>query len=177
MSMRLQRVFAAALAGLALALLGTAARAQELPEYRLKAAFIYNFITFTEWPAETGATLQLCVHGQDPFAGEIDGLDGKVANGRTVVLQRRTGTDALRGCQVVFIAASAQPELPRVLDALRGRPVLTIADSGGAMRRGVAINMNVAGGKVTFEANVQAARSHGLTLSSKLLRLATEVQQ
>jgi hypothetical protein len=161
----------------ALGLLASPARADELPEYRLKAAFIYNFIAFTEWPSDTGPTLNLCIHGQDPFGAEIDGLQGKVAQGRSIALQRKASIDALRGCQVVFIAASAQEHLPKVLDALRGQPVLTVADSAGAMRRGVALNMNVVAGKVTFEANVQAARAVSLALSSKLLRLATEVQQ
>lgn len=163
--------------GALLAVLCGSARAQELPEYRLKAAFIYNFIAFTEWPADTGATLNLCVFGQDPFGAELEGLEGKAVNGRSIALQRRPGIEALRGCQVLFVALSAQDQLPRVLDALRGHAVLTIADSPGAMRRGVALNMNLASGRVTFEANAQAARSHGLSLSSKLLRLATEVQQ
>jgi YfiR/HmsC-like len=174
---RALRRVALSMAAAALALFGANARADELPEYRLKAAFIYNFIAFTEWPADAGATLNVCIHGQDPFAGEIDGLQGKTVGSRSIALQRKAGIDALRGCQVVFIAASAQEQLPRVLEALRGQTVLTIADSAGAMRRGVALNMNVAGGKVTFEANTAAARAGSISLSSKLLRLATEVQQ
>ncbi|MFO1288818.1 MAG: YfiR family protein [Rubrivivax sp.] len=152
-------------------------RANELPEYRLKAAFIYNFLVFAEWPPETGSTLNLCIHGKDPFGAEIDGLQGKVANGRTVAVQRKGAGESLKNCQAVFIAPSMIDGLARVLDSLRGLPVLTLADSPGAMHRGVALNMNVAQGKVTFEANLQAARAAGLGLSSKLLRLATEVQQ
>jgi hypothetical protein len=177
MIVRVLRRVALSLAAAALALLGANARADELPEYRLKAAFIYNFIAFTEWPADAGATLNVCIHGQDPFGAEIDGLQGKTVGSRSIALQRKAGLDALRGCQVVFIAPSAQEQLPRVLGALGGQTVLTIADSPGAMRRGVALNMNVAGGKVTFEANMAAARSGAISLSSKLLRLATEVQQ
>jgi hypothetical protein len=153
------------------------AQATELPEYRLKAAFLFNFIAFTEWPATTGSTLNLCIHGNDPFGSDLDGLQGKPTSGRTIALQRNVRVDQLRTCQVVFIAASAQDHLPRVFEALRGQPTLTVADSPGAMRRGVALNMNVAGGKVSFEANVVAARAASLTLSSKLLRLATEVEQ
>ena len=161
----------------ALALLAPHARAEELPEYRLKAAFVYNFIAFTDWPAEVAPTLNLCIVGTDPFGADIDGLNGKTAQGRTIAVQRKPVHDSLRSCQVVFITTSAIEQLPRVLDALRGQPVLTVADSPGAMRRGVALNMNVAQGKVSFEANLQAARAHSLALSSKLLRLATEVQQ
>lgn len=165
----------------ALALIGALCMAApshaELPEYRLKAAFVYNFIVYTEWPPATGSPLNLCLHGGDPFGREIDALQGKVVAGRTIAVLRRPAVESLRDCQVVFIAAASIDNLPRALDSLRGRPVLALADSPGAMRRGVALNMNVTDGKVTFEANLQAARGAGLDLSSKLLRLATEVLQ
>jgi hypothetical protein len=121
--------------------------------------------------------LNVCVHGDDPFGGEIDGLQGKSAGGRSLAVNRRAAGEPLRDCHIVFIAASMIDHLPRVLDSLRGRPVLTVADSAGAMRRGVMLNMKMAQGKITFEANLQAARGAGLDLSSKLLRLAVEVQQ
>jgi hypothetical protein len=149
----------------------------DLPEYRLKAAFIYNFMVYAEFPAGTPSTLNLCIHGADPFGTEIDGLQDKVAAGRTIAVLRKVAGESLKDCQVVFIAAPTNGSLPRVLESLSGLPILTVADSPGAMRRGVALNMTVAQGKITFEANLQAARKAGINLSSKLLRLATEVQQ
>jgi hypothetical protein len=166
---------AVAVAALLLAAWG--ARAADLPEYRLKAAIVYNFIAFTEWPAEVGTTLDLCIHGKDPFGAEIDGLNGRAVGNRSIVLRRTGPGDTLKNCQVVFVTTSAIDSLPRLLDSLRDRPVLTVADSPGAMRRGVILNMNLAQDRVAFEANLQAARSAGLLLSSKLLRLATEVLQ
>jgi hypothetical protein len=83
----------------------------------------------------------------------------------------------LAGCQIVYIAPAAIASLPRVLEAVRGSPVLTVADSAGSARLGVALNMAVAANRITFEANLGAARSAGLNLSSKLLHLATEVIQ
>lgn len=167
-----------AAAALALCAWAPAARAADaLPEYRLKAAFLYNFALFTEWPAGVGATLQLCVLGTDPFGGELDGLQGKAVGERSLAVQRKTGIDGLKGCQIVFVAPAAVAQLPRVLDALEGQAVLTVADSAGAARQGVALNMAVNQNKVTFEANLKAARAAKLNLSSKLLRLATEVIQ
>jgi len=151
--------------------------ADELPEYRLKAAFLYNFALFTEWPAEVGSTVTLCIHGNDPFGKEIDGLNGKAVGGRSIAVRRDVHLQALPECQIVFVATSAAGDLPRVLDELRDKPVLTVADSQGAGRRGVVLNMAVAQNKITFEANLQAARAVRLNLSSKLLRLATEVFQ
>ena len=161
----------------ALLLFAPPAQGDDLPEYRLKAAFVYNFIVYTEWPVEKNATLNVCILGTDPFGPEIDGLQGKVVAGRNIAVQRKAAGEPFSNCQVVFIPASAMQNLPRLLEGLRGQPVLTVADTPGAMRQGVALNMAVSQGKVTFEANLQAARSAGLTLSSKLLRLATEVRQ
>jgi hypothetical protein len=166
------------LLALALGLGVSGARAaDDLPEYRLKAAFLYNFALFTEWPADVGNTLRLCVLGADPFGSELDGLQGKAVGERSITLQRKAGIEGLKGCQIVFIAPAAAGQLPRALEALEGQTVLTVADSPGAARQGVALNMAVVQNKVSFEANLRAARAAKVNLSSKLLRLATEVIQ
>jgi len=147
-------------------------------EYALKAAFIYNFAVFSEWPAETGNTLTLCVFGGDPFGEELDKLQGRNTGRQTLAVRRVGGLDGLKNCQIVFVAAPAIGSLERVLASLAGLPVLVVADSPGAMRQGAILNMaKTDEGKITFEANLAAARSRGLYLSSKLLRLATEVRQ
>ena len=165
------------LALLALLPLAPVARADDVSEYRLKAAFMYNFALFTEWPLEVGALLNVCIHGPDPFGKDIDELQGKAVGGRSLAVQRKAVGESLGSCQVVYIAPQAIVNLPRVLDGVRGRPVLTVADSSGAVRQGVMLNMAVAQNRIAFEANLVAARAAGLHLSSKLLRLATEVQQ
>jgi hypothetical protein len=162
---------------LALLWCAASARAEEFPEYRLKAAFLFNFMVYTDWPAEAGSTLNLCIYGADPFGSDVDGLQGKTVGNRSVAVLRRAAGESLDACQVVFISAAAIDALPLVLASVRGRPVLTVADSPGAARRGVALNMNVLQGRVSFEANLPAARSGRLNLSSKLLRLATQVIQ
>ncbi len=154
-----------------------AAVAAELTEYQLKAAFLYNFVVFTEWPTEVGTTLNLCILGPDPFGDEINELHGKAVGNRSLVLQRKTVGESVKSCQIVFISAPAHRNIPRVLDELRDKPVLTVAESLGAGRLGVALNMAVVQNRITFEASQAAARSARLTLSSKLLRLATEVHQ
>jgi hypothetical protein len=165
---------------LALALLSwpfKLAQSVELSEYQLKAAFIYNFAVFTEWPAEVGTPLNLCILGPDPFGDEINDLQGKAVGNRTLAVLRKTTNQSISNCHIVFITAQAFRNLPRVLDEIRDRPILTVADSEGAAKRGVALNMAVTQNRITFEASQAAARSNRLTLSSKLLRLATEVYQ
>ena len=151
--------------------------AGNLAEYQRKAAYLYNFVTFDEWPVEMGNTLNLCVYDPGPFGEELDKLQGKYVGGRNLAVKRVNSEDGLGNCQVVFITRPVIGNLPRVLDNLSGSPVLTVADTPGAARQGVTLNMETEQGRVTFAANLGAARSNSLGLSSKLLRLATEVYQ
>jgi hypothetical protein len=162
-----------------LVLLGCASHAvaNNLAEYRVKAGFLANFAAFTEWPAEVGNTLNLCVYGPDPFGEDLDTLQGRSIGGRSIVVTRVVSVDVLGNCQVVFISRPVIDNLQRVLDTLAGKPVLTVADSPGVMRQGVILNMGTKQSKVTFEANLAAARGNRLNLSSKLLNLASEVRQ
>ena len=152
-------------------------RADTPEEYRLKVAFIYNFVSFTEWPAGLGDTLNLCIYGADPFGEELDKLQGRSVAGRILVVRRMTSMESLATCQIVFIARPMMTNLPRLLENLKGKPVLTISDSAGAARQGVALNMITEQNKIQFEANQGSTRDNGLVLSSKLLRLAKEVYQ
>lgn len=151
--------------------------AETLAEYQIKAAFLYNFLAFTEWPAEVGNTINLCVYGPDPFGENLDKMQGKSVGARSLAVRRVNSVDGLQGCQVVFITHPVIGNLRRVLDNLGDRPVLTVADSQDAALQGVALNMSMDQNKVTFEANLAAARANRLNLSSKLLRLATKVFQ
>lgn len=162
-----------------LVLLGFASQAiaDNLAEYRVKAGFLANFAAFTEWPADAGNTLNLCVYGPDPFGEDLDTLQGRSIVGRSLVVTRVVSVDMLGNCQIVFITRPVIDNLQRVLDTLSGKPVLTVADSPGAMRQGVILNMGTKQNRVTFEANLAAARGNRLKLSSKLLNLASEVRQ
>lgn len=155
--------------------LGHVACAEGSAEYRIKAAFLGNFIAYTEWPDSVGDTLNLCIYGPDPFGDNLDKLKGKAIGHRSVALRRVNSVDGLGSCQIVFITTTVIGNLPRVLDSTSGKPVLVVADSPGAAHRGAAINMEMDASKVTFEANVAAARGNGLTLSANMLRLAVEV--
>lgn len=154
---------------------GPPVQADNLAEYRLKAAFLYNFISFTEWPVGLGNILNLCVYGPDPFGEDLDKLQGRSVTGRSLVVLRTNSLDVLSNCQVVFITHPVIANLPRVLDNLSGKPVLIVADTLGAARQGVALNMATEQNKILFEANLGAAHNNGLVLSSKLLRLAKEI--
>jgi len=150
---------------------------EALTEYQIKAAFLYNFTTFTEWPNKQNTQLNLCTFHTNPFGKYLYELQNQKAGAKTISVYHITDLEELDKCQAVFISRTATKRLPEILDKLHNRPVLTISDSPSTIQQGVILNMITLQNKVTFEANLAAARRNDLMLSSKLLRLATEVIQ
>ena len=92
------------------------AEANVMTEYQLKAAYLYNFITFTEWPIDPDSTLTLCIYGPDPFGADIDKFQGQNVNGHEVRLLRTSSADQLQGCQIVFISSAViSASRPKIL--------------------------------------------------------------
>lgn len=174
---RVVNVLRGLLAGAGLAVIASLAPATSLPEYQLKAAFLYNFANFTEWPASVGATIQLCVYGPDPFGAFLDDMDGAKLGSRKIAVRRTNQFDALAGCNLVFVATPALASLPRIVEAAKGKPLLTVVEGGEQPGRGAAITLTLDSSRVAFEVNMAAVRDANLTLSSKLLRLARDVRQ
>lgn len=146
-----------------------------VPEYQLKAAFLYNFATFTDWPPTAATQMTVCVLGRDPFGAALDALNGKTVQGAALSTRRIATTEEARECRVLFIGAESGVDLAATLSALKGRPVLTIAEDKNAMRQGAMIGLVSDGERVAFDINTAAARDGGLALSSKLLRLARQL--
>jgi len=163
----------------ALALLvGLAASAAPSPtEYQVKAAFIYNFTQFVEWPssayATTNAPLVIGIVGDDPFDKTLDDLiRGEVVRGHPLVLKRLSAAEDLRSCHLLFISRSEQERWPAIFDQLKGRPVLLVGDSDGFAQQGGVVNFFIENKAVKMEINKLAADQAGLHISSKLFNLA-----
>jgi hypothetical protein len=148
---------------------------EQAPEYVLKAAFIYNFAGFTEWPPGTGNTLNVCIAGKNPFGSALDSLEGKLLGNRRFAIKPLTAGESPRSCQILFIGASEPAETGRLLEEIKGAPVLTITEGNHAADQGVMINLLMDQRKIAFEVNLEAARRARLDISSKLLRLARRV--
>ena len=173
MSRRLLRIALLSLCGL---LAHDAARAQNLDEYAVKAAFLLNFAAFTEWPESVGNELVLCVVGVDPFGVQLDKLAGRRIGARALAIRRVAGLDEGSTCQIVFIARNQAGHAPHLIERAARSATLTVADSEGLSQQGVMINMSLRAERVAFEINASAAKRAGLAISSKLLRLAETVQ-
>ncbi|MDP2225540.1 YfiR family protein [Nitrosomonas sp.] len=155
----------------------SAAMADKIIEYQVKAAFIYNFIAFTHWPDSTSQTINLCIYGEDYFGQEIDKLQNRSINNRHIKVARIADLDQLKACQVIFFSKSVSGQLLSILNDLQNEPILTLADSPNATAQGIAINMSLVNEKIVFEINLTKARASGLDISSKLLQLAVKVHQ
>lgn len=170
MAWRLSTLIVASLLG------GAQAGAQAVQnEYDVKAAFIYNFTKYIEWPpsALPGNTpIVIGIVGRDPFGRSIDELlQGKSVSGRSLRVRRLNwGDDEITSCHVLFISSGSFD--PVRLAKLRGRPILTIGESPGFTAKGGIINFVIEGGRVRFDVNPDLANSGGIQISSKLLSLA-----
>jgi hypothetical protein len=152
--------------------------AQTAGEYDVKAAFLYNFTKFVDWPSSAfpdPSNLKICVLGDDPFGKSLRSVAGEqVGNHKLTVMQ----TDSLAkpaGCQILFISRSEREHLSQILASVKGFPVLTVGDTKGFADDGVIINFVLEGSKVRFEINTESADRAGIRISSKLLQLAKRI--
>ncbi len=151
--------------------------AQEIqaPEYKLKAAFLYNFTKLVDWPGSaftnSTAPIVIGVLGKDPFGKELDNLiAGRRVKGRRLQTARFNFIEEITNCQVLFISESERRKLAPLFEALQGRPILTVGDMNGFETRGM-ITMVKTNDTIDLRINLRAARQAGLQFSSRLTRL------
>lgn len=166
-----------------------AARAQHIDRtkaLKVKAAYVYNFAKFVEWPAgafeKHESPFVIGILGDDPFGPILDRtVKNKQIAGRNIKIQRFQWHDqeqrnALRTCHVLFISTSEQNHLSDVLAAVKGSPVLMVSDLERFAHRKGMIGFVLENGRIVFEINQQSLSEAGLRASSKLLKLARVVQ-
>lgn len=150
-------------------------------EYQVKAAYLFNFGRFVEWPVQAsagrGATFPICVLGADPFGNALDEtIAGQSIDSKAVVARRINNAGEAAGCRVLFISAVDGDHLKTILDSLDAFSVLTVSDMPDFMARGGMIQFVKRRRTVRFAINLSAARRAGLNLSSQLLKVALRVQ-
>jgi hypothetical protein len=171
--------FAAALFSLAFAAAPSAGLAQAT-EHQVKAAFLYNFTRFVEWPGGAfpapGAPFVLCILGDEAFGAEVaETVAGKAIEGRPARARPVSELSELADCHVLFVSQTERGRLPEILAALRQLPVLTVGDADGFVGAGGMIELVLRESRVRFEIDQTAAERVGLAISSKLLDLAERV--
>lgn len=154
---------------------------QSVQEYDVKAAFLYNFAKFVEWPPTAfinpGDPLIIGVLGVDPFGNSLKGLEDKTVAGRKILIKRFTQVDELEKCHLLFISSSEKKNLHQILPAVKGWNVLTVGEMKGFAEAGGMINFTLIEKRVRFEVNLDAAQNAGLKISSQLLKVAKIVKE
>lgn len=180
------RAILAIAAALALAwqpvLLAQPERAAVPSETHLKAAFLYKFASYVEWPLMStpgpGAPLVIGVMDSDPLIRVLAEITvGRSVNDHPIEIRRLEPDDLLDGVQILFIGDERARDLAPLLQHARQQPILTVTETKGAIEDGSIINFTVERDRVRFEVSLAAAESSRLRLSSRLLAVASRVHR
>ena len=157
-----------------------AAEGNASSEYAVKAAFLFHFAQFAEWPPTAfkgaNAPLTFCTLGDDPFRGALDAsISGKTIENRPLRVQHLKQLQEVEACQVIFIGADDKKRIPALLASLKDSPVLTVGESEHFAQEGGMIGLFLEENKIRFEINLASAEHAKLKLSSRLLTLAKTV--
>ena len=169
----------AILVGAAIPLSSARAKKPLLYEYRIKAAFLYNFAKFIQWPEsafiDPESPVFICILGQDPFMGALQSIAGKTIRGRRIVISHSKNVMAVKGCHILFVAESEKSRIKHTISKFKGSPVLTVSDMDNFVKADGMIGMVRVDNKIRFQINLVSAQDSGLTISSQLLKLAQNV--
>lgn len=148
------------------------------PEYKIKAAFLFQFSRFVEWPAgafaSSDAPLVICVLGTNPFGSALNEIAaGELVYTHPLVVRHHEALEDLGACHIVFVSGDKEDIARRALQRLSGKSVLTVSDSTDFTRRGGVIGLVTVNGKVTLQVNRSSADAAQLRISAKLLRVAS----
>jgi len=148
---------------------------ETVSEGEIKAAFIYNFIKFVEWPSSafpaTGRHIIIYVLGQDGVTKALEKLSGRIAQGRAITVKYTSDPTEMTQSHIVYVGQSEKDRMKTLINAIP-KHVLTISDMQSFAASGGMINFSTAEKKVSFVINIDAAERAGLKCSSQLLRLA-----
>ena len=163
---------------------GTAAQTPQpagVTEYQVKAAFLFNFAKFIDWPPQKfprpDSPLIIGLMGEDPFEGSLDALiQNQTIHKRPLELRRLKAGEDAKPCHILFVSRSEKSRLAEILSSVRGASVVTVSDTDQFLEQGGMINFFMESESVKFAINVEAAEQAGLALSSKLLAVARIVK-
>ena len=156
------------------------ARAQPARETAVKAAFLYKFGAFVEWPAGTFASpdqpLVIGVSGDDEVAQDLEQLTaGRAIEGRPVQVKRLAESGPFAGVHILFIGMRRESRLKEAIEAAAGG-VLVVTDQPQGLRPGSVINFMAEAGRIQFAVSLVSADARNLKLSARLLTVASAVE-
>ena len=146
-------------------------------EYQVKALFLFNFTQFVEWPPESfpdeNAPIILGILGEDPFGPYLEEIiKDEMAGNHPLIVRRFENVEEVENCHILYIGISRKEALKEALAALKSQTILTVSDAENFTRLGGMIQLFIRENKIGIRVGLEATREAGLTISSKLLRLA-----
>jgi len=156
------------------------AQGEASKEYQVKAAFLFNFAQFVEWPTNTFTNTEepftIGILGADPFGQALDDtVQGETIQKHKMLIRRSPRIEDLQSCQIVFICKSEKTRVTEIMSKL-GTRILTVSEVQGFTSHGGVINFYLEGSKVRFEINPVSARHEGLKISSQLLSVGKVIE-
>lgn len=149
--------------------------AAPLEEYEIKAAFLYQFSKFVEWPELTSQeSFTICIFGSNPFSKFIEDLETSEMKSKKVRVHLVTGTDPMDSCQILFIPRN-EHKAAGIVQKIIPKRILTVGETENFLAAGGIINFIKQGNKIRFEINQKQAEASGIKISSKLLSVAIKV--
>jgi hypothetical protein len=150
-------------------------------KYQIEAAFIYNFARFVDWPTQVftdaSSPMVIGVFGKNRFGTDLEQtISGKMIGGHPLQFRQCASLAEATNCQVLFISDSEKNHLSKIISGLSGASILTVSETDNFLAAGGMINLRIVDDKMRFDINNSAAKSAGLTISSKLLSLAVNVK-
>lgn len=150
-------------------------------ERRVKAAFLYQFIPYVEWPPATlgpqDAPIVIAVAGSDETVAELtDVIGGRTTKGRPVIVRRWRESDLAGGAHIAYVRRSESARLPAIARAAQASGTLVVSETEGALGQGSMINFQIVDGRVRFEVALPPVEAAGLRISSRLLAVARDVR-
>ncbi|VFQ43497.1 protein of unknown function duf4154 [Desulfoluna butyratoxydans] len=150
--------------------------AEPATESRIKAAYLLNFARFVTWPEEafdnSVAPIVLCVLGDDPIDSALPTIQYKRVQNRPLEIRHITSLGELPRCHMLFVGETPPKTIQQVLTAIGTRPILTVSSLPGFSSRGGMLTFIKTENKIRFEVNLSTTRTAGLSISSRLLKLA-----
>lgn len=151
-------------------------------EYQIKAAFLYHFAQFVEWPDSTlngrDLSLNLCIFDGDPHLLELrNSIEGKSIGSRVFHVRPLSQAQEIQGCQILFLSRDEARRQSAMLKSLRCLPVLTVGETSNFLAEGGMIRFHTEDNKIRFDINLGSADLSHLKISSRLLLLATSVNR
>lgn len=151
-----------------------------VPEYEMKAAYLYNFAMFTEWPDDAvtsapASTVRLCLLGDDNFGASLTNLARTRNKGVRIQLSYLADVKDVSGCHILFVDSSERKNAGYIAQTLANSPVLTISDNEELFRAGLMVGMFLDNKRLAFDVNYTKTNDAKIMISSKLLRVARQV--